>query len=147
MKKFKLPLFSLFLLMALLFTVVSCDSTPKKTPPPVDEELVPVDSTILLNDSLLESFLEVNELSESLSMMEAVIIYKTAEIINLQTESNLSDYKLQYIADLKKDIAIMSNYYNHTAVEYNNLQESYNFGQYEQYVPAYYSQLSPDLIE
>jgi hypothetical protein len=146
MKKFKLPLFSLFLLMALLFTVVSCDSTPKETPPPVEDEIVPSD-TVLLNDSLLESFLEVNDLSESLSMMEAVIIYKTAEVVNLQTEDNLSDYKLQYIADLKKDIEIMSNYYNHTAVEYNKLNEQLNFGQYEQYVPEYYSQLSPDLIE
>jgi hypothetical protein len=144
-KQIKFTLLSFLMITMLAFTV-SCTSQSKDAPPPVEDEIVPSD-TVLLNDSLLESFLEVNDLSESLSMMEAVIIYKTAEVVNLQTEDNLSDYKLQYIADLKKDIEIMSNYYNHTAVEYNKLNEQLNFGQYEQYVPEYYSQLSPDLIE
>lgn len=134
MKKFlKTGIFVLLL----SFFMFSCTNTPKETLPE-EEQIEESDSTIILEDSLLESF---SEMSQSLNMMAAVVSYKNNEIAYIESNLPITEDDQHYIKDLKKDIKYMVNYYNNTAKEYNELKKQYNFGIYNQYVPQSFSEL------
>ena len=135
-----------FLMMTMLAFTVSCTSQSKDAPP-IEEEVL-MDSTVQLNDSLLESFLYLNDLEEAIAMSEAIVTYKVNEYNNIIDKNDaLSDYQIKYLTDLHRDIDIMTTSYNETIAEYNNLKNNYNFGQYNQYLPEYYSELKYSLLE